>query len=87
MKHARGLAVELGGLSTVDDVPDPTYLWLQAHAASYGWNHATAMRPRRGGPLGPWHWEFGIESRRGRCLHACAVRLRGTWLASDATGT
>ncbi|OIQ93192.1 D-alanyl-D-alanine carboxypeptidase [mine drainage metagenome] len=57
--HGRGLAVDLGGLGTVDDFAEPTYLWLKAHAASYGWHHPTAMEPGGGGPLEPWHWEFG----------------------------
>lgn len=57
--HGRGVAIDLAGLGAVDDFAEPTYLWLKAHAAAYGWTHPAAMEPGGDGPAEPWHWEFG----------------------------
>lgn len=57
--HGRGVAIDLAGLGAVDDFAEPTYLWLKAHAAAYGWTHPTAMEPGGDGPAEPWHWEYG----------------------------
>lgn len=57
--HGRGVAIDLAGLGAVDDFAEPTYLWLKAHAAAYGWTHPVAMEPGGDGPAEPWHWEFG----------------------------
>ncbi len=59
--HGRGIAVDLAGLGAVADFTEPTYLWLTAHAAAYGWHHPAAMEPGGNGPPEPWHWEFGTE--------------------------
>ncbi len=59
--HGRGLAIDLAGAGDLGQYDSPVYLWLKAHAQTYGWHHPTAMEADGPGPYEPWHWEFGTQ--------------------------
>ncbi len=56
--HGRGLAIDIAGAGDLAQFDTPIYLWLVAHAQTYGWHHPSSMEPGGAGPLEPWHWEF-----------------------------
>ncbi|WP_199425087.1 M15 family metallopeptidase [Actinotalea solisilvae] len=57
--HGRGIAVDLADMGALGRFDAPGYLWMKAHAGEFGWAHPRVMEPGGGGPLEPWHWEFG----------------------------
>lgn len=57
--HGRGIAVDLADMGALGRFDAPAYLWMKAHAGEFGWAHPRVMEPGGGGPLEPWHWEFG----------------------------
>lgn len=56
--HGLGIAVDFSGAGSLGQFDAPVYLWLQEHAADYGWTHPTSMEPGGSGPQEPWHWEY-----------------------------
>ena len=56
--HGRALAIDVAGAGSLGQFSAPTYLWLRANAATYGWHHPSYMEPGGSGPLEPWHWEY-----------------------------
>ncbi len=57
--HGWGLAVDIGDRSffTITE-GSPTYLWLKANAARFGWVHPDWAQPGGAGPREAWHWEY-----------------------------
>ncbi|GAA1566261.1 hypothetical protein GCM10009804_23780 [Kribbella hippodromi] len=54
--HGWGVAVDLCG--GIDKFSTPQYLWMKAHAGTYGWLHP-GWAEQGGNREEPWHWEFG----------------------------
>ncbi|MDP8977777.1 MAG: M15 family metallopeptidase, partial [Actinomycetota bacterium] len=66
--HGWGLAVDL---AVPGGYEDPTYRWLRANGARFGWVNPDWAR--QGGPKPePWHWEFvGAPGSPGTATVAC----------------
>lgn len=56
--HGWGLAIDL---DQAKSYRSPQYVWLKAHAMTYGWHHPVYMDEGGRGPHEPWHWEFGTS--------------------------
>ncbi|GEL97763.1 M15 family metallopeptidase [Cellulomonas terrae] len=56
--HGWGLAIDLDQVNGYRAAP---YVWLKAHAMTYGWHHPVYMDEGGRGPHEPWHWEFGTS--------------------------
>ena len=57
--HGWGEAVDFADASgSVDTFTSPTYRWLVAEAARFGWNHPGWAVPGGGPCPEPWHWEW-----------------------------
>lgn len=57
--HGWGEAVDFADASgSVDTFTSPTYKWLVAEAARFGWNHPGWAVPGGGPCPEPWHWEW-----------------------------
>ncbi|HET6987431.1 MAG TPA: peptidoglycan DD-metalloendopeptidase family protein [Kribbella sp.] len=54
--HGWGVAVDLCG--GIDKYGTAQYVWMKAHAPSFGWVHP-AWADQGGSREEPWHWEFG----------------------------
>lgn len=57
--HGWGVAVDIGENNhTVIGYVSPTYAWMKAHGAQYGWVHPAWAEPGGVGPHEAWHFEF-----------------------------
>lgn len=56
--HGWALAADIGELGGAITFSSPTYKWLKANAARYGWDHPSWAEPGGNRPE-PWHWEYG----------------------------
>ena len=56
--HGWALAVDMCEAGrTAMGFTTPTYLWLKANAAAFGWDHPAWAEPGQGQEE-PWHWEY-----------------------------
>lgn len=59
--HGLAVAVDFGNFGAVGSFSHPNYRWMKENADEFGWFHPRMMEPGGGGPLEPWHWEFGTD--------------------------
>lgn len=59
--HGLAVAVDFGNFGGVGSFSHPNYRWMKENAEDFGWFHPRMMEPGGGGPLEPWHWEFGTD--------------------------
>jgi hypothetical protein len=55
-EHGKGLAIDLCGGAGV--ARTPTFTWLRANSARYGWLNPDWAQPGGSGAYEPWHWEY-----------------------------
>lgn len=59
--HGLAVAVDFANFGAVGSFSHPNYRWMKENAGEFGWFHPRFMEPGGGGPLEPWHWEFGTD--------------------------
>jgi LAS superfamily LD-carboxypeptidase LdcB len=59
--HGLAVALDFGNFGAVGSFSHPNYRWMKENAEEFGWFHPRMMEPGGGGPLEPWHWEFGTD--------------------------